>query len=115
MRKFFAIIKREYVQRVRSRMFIVATILGPSIVVVFTLVPAYLASIRTGGPTRIAVADESGKLYERFRNSLLSSSEAEDQERRDSAALPSQVNSNQADRIKSAGRFGSPGFTASRV
>jgi ABC-2 type transport system permease protein len=115
MRKFFAVIKREYVQRVRSRMFIVATILGPLIVVAFTLVPAYLASIKAGGPTRIAVADESGKLYERFRNSLLSSSETEDEKRRDSATLPSQVNSNQADRVKLAGRFSSPGFTVSRV
>jgi ABC-type Na+ efflux pump permease subunit len=29
MKKFFAVVKREYVQRVRSRFFVVATILGP--------------------------------------------------------------------------------------
>jgi len=29
MRKFLAVVKREYLQRVRTKMFIVATILGP--------------------------------------------------------------------------------------
>jgi|SRR5215813_7943718 len=115
MTKFLAVIKREYVQRVRSRMFIIATILGPAIVIAFTVVPAYVASFRAGGPTRIAVVDESGKLYQRFRDSLLSSALTDDERRRDSATLPSQVNANQEDRIKMAGRFGNPGFTVSRV
>ena len=29
MTKFLAVVKREYLQRVRSKMFIVATVLGP--------------------------------------------------------------------------------------
>jgi len=32
MRKLFAVVKREYIQRVRSRMFILVTVLGPVVI-----------------------------------------------------------------------------------
>ena len=32
MRKFLAIVKREYVQRVRSKMFVLITVLGPVVI-----------------------------------------------------------------------------------
>ena len=58
MIKFLAVIKREYVQRVRTKFFVVATILGPVIMASFVVLPMLLASIQTGGPTRLAVIDE---------------------------------------------------------
>ena len=56
MRKFAAVVKREYVQRVRSRMFLVVTIGGPVLFAFVVVAPALIAGIKAGGPTRIAVS-----------------------------------------------------------
>jgi ABC-2 type transport system permease protein len=71
MRKFLAIVKREYLQRVRTKMFIIMTILGPVIMVILTVVPAMLFTMKAGNATRIAIIDQSGKLYERVQDSIL--------------------------------------------
>jgi ABC-2 type transport system permease protein len=71
MDKLLAIIKREYVQRVRSRMFLVWTILGPLMLVFFSVVPALVLRIKAGDPARIAVVDQTGKMYERVRAALV--------------------------------------------
>src|SRR5437667_11912765 len=106
MKKLLAVIKREYIQRVRSRMFVAATILGPVITIMFTLVPAYIAAIKSGGPIRIAVIDESGILYERFRDSLLRSREDDQGEN-----VPGlSANSSARDRVRMAGRLSEHGF-----
>jgi len=62
MRKLFAVVKREYIQRVRSRMFILVTVLGPVVISFFGIAPALIFSIKAGGPVRIAVVDQTGKL-----------------------------------------------------
>jgi ABC-2 type transport system permease protein len=63
MRKFLAVVKREYLQRVRSKMFIVSTILLPVVMSLFGLVPAIILSIEAGGPLRVAVVDQTGRMY----------------------------------------------------
>ena len=72
MTKFLAVVKREYLTRVRTKMFIVFTVLGPVMIALFTVVPAYIASIKPSA-TRIAIIDQSegGKMYERVRQSIL--------------------------------------------
>lgn len=70
MRKFLAVVKREYVQRVRSKFFVVATIFGPVMMVGFTILPALMSGIRSGGPTRLAIIDQTGKMYERVAREL---------------------------------------------
>src|SRR6476660_2599760 len=72
MRKFFAILKREYIQRVRAKMFIVSTILLPVVMSLFGIVPALILSINAGGPMRIAVVDQTGKMYDRLEAALAS-------------------------------------------
>ncbi len=83
MRKFLAVVKREYVQRVRSRMFILMTVLGPVMLSLFAFAPALILSIRAGGPVKIAVIDQTGKLYQSVHESLMDNAEmsesAEDQ------------------------------------
>ena len=69
MRKFLAIVKREYVQRVRSKMFLVVTVAAPLMFALFTVAPAFIAGIKSGGPTRVAVVDETGRMYEEFQRS----------------------------------------------
>jgi ABC-2 type transport system permease protein len=72
MRKFLAVVKREYVQRVRTKFFVIATILGPVLMAAFTIVPALMFSIKAGGPTRLAIVDQTGKMYERVAKDLIS-------------------------------------------
>lgn len=71
MRKLFAVIRREYIQRVRTKFFVVATILGPLLMAGFAIVPALMFGIRSGGPTRIAIVDQTGKMYGRVAQELL--------------------------------------------
>ena len=75
MTKFLAVVKREYVVRVRSRMFIATTILGPLIMSLFGLVPALIFRMEVGGPLRIAVVDQTGRLYDRLNESLMNEQE----------------------------------------
>src|SRR6185437_16051104 len=72
MKKFLAVVKREYIQRVRAKMFIVSTILLPVVMSLFGIVPALILSINSGGPMRIAVVDQTGKMYDRLEAALAS-------------------------------------------
>lgn len=76
--KFRAVVKREYVQRVRSRMFVIVTIGAPLMFALFTVVPVLIAGIKAGGPGRVAVIDETGRMYARVRDSLKSASAGRD-------------------------------------
>ena len=69
MTKFLAIVKREYLQRVRAKMFIVTTILLPGAMSLFGVVPILVLNIKTP-PVRVAVVDQTGKLYEQLRLAL---------------------------------------------
>jgi ABC-2 type transport system permease protein len=71
MRKLLAVVKREYVQRVRSRMFILVTVLGPVVISFFGIAPALIFSIKAGGPVKIAVVDQTGKLYRSVYESVM--------------------------------------------
>ena len=90
MRKFLAIVKREYIQRVRAKMFIVSTILLPVVMSLFGIVPAIILSIDAGGPMRVAVIDQTGKLFARLQDgSDNDESETDQAEQRGSAAAAS--------------------------
>ncbi len=70
MRKFLAVVKREYVQRVRAKMFIVSTVLLPLIMSLFGIVPAIILGIDAGSPQRVAVVDQTGKMYGQLSQAL---------------------------------------------
>lgn len=64
--KLFLIIRREFLTRVRSKGFIIATILAPiGLLVVFT-VPILLAVMDSDSEPRIAVIDANGSVYARL-------------------------------------------------
>jgi ABC-2 type transport system permease protein len=71
MKKFLTVVKREYLQRVRAKMFIVSTILLPVVMSLFVLVPAIILSIETP-PMRVAVVDQTGRMYSQIRQALFS-------------------------------------------
>lgn len=68
MNKILLIIRREYLTRVRKRSFVVMTILGPLLMAAIVVVPIYLAT--RGNETKtVAVIDQTGIFYEKFKNS----------------------------------------------
>src|SRR5215213_4537260 len=69
MKKFLAVVKREYLARVRAKMFIVSTLLLPIVMSLFGIVPAIILNIKTP-PMRVAVVDQTGKMYEPLQESL---------------------------------------------
>ena len=70
MNKVWAVIRREFVERVRTKWFLISTILGPIFMIVVTVLPAVLAG--TGGGARhIGLLDEgSGSLANRLVTQL---------------------------------------------
>ena len=76
MKKFLTVVKREYIQRVRAKMFIVSTILLPLVMSLFGIVPAIILGIETP-PLRVAVVDRTGKLFGQLRQSF-SNEQSED-------------------------------------
>jgi ABC-2 type transport system permease protein len=69
MKKFLSVLKREYMQRVRAKMFIVSTILLPAVMSLFVLVPAIVLSIETP-PMRVAIVDQTGRMYSQIRQAV---------------------------------------------
>lgn len=114
MRKFLAVIKREYLQRVRTKFFVVATVLGPLMMVMFTVVPVYVASINIGDATRLAVIDESGKIYERFRDALAREHDDDDDEE-NAGTSTAPMNSNQQQRAERTGQVSGQDFEVEQV
>jgi ABC-2 type transport system permease protein len=86
MKKFLAVVKREYVQRVRAKMFIVSTVLLPLVMSLFGIVPAIILNIDAGSPQRVAVVDQTGKMYGQLKQAL--SSEEANQENNSNANNP---------------------------
>jgi ABC-type Na+ efflux pump permease subunit len=107
MNKLLAVIKREYLQRVRTKFFVVATILGPVMLLLFTVVPVYIANMNIGGATRLAVVDQSGTIAERFRETL---SRHRDDDEEESKSAGAAINENRPDRMKRTAQFGEKGF-----
>jgi ABC-2 type transport system permease protein len=110
MRKFLAVIKREYLQRVRTKFFIAATVLGPLMMVLFTVVPVYVASLNVS-TTRLAVVDQTGKLYERFLYALTSSPADDDHEGKGARS----ANANQQDQMQRDADFDDEHFEVEQV
>ena len=55
MRNVWIVVQREYLERVRSRSFILLTLLMPALMAGVVLIPAKLAEMRTGGVRRIVL------------------------------------------------------------
>ena len=79
MKKLLAVIRREYVQGVRNKGFIISTLLAPAVMALFFVVPVLLATLRTGGATRLAVVDlTGGRLFDPLSEALARGGRGED-------------------------------------
>jgi ABC-2 type transport system permease protein len=77
-KKTFAVVRREYVERVRTRAFWVATLLIPALFLAYLAVEVAVTR-RTGGERTLVVVDLTGKLYAPLADEL-ASVEAEQKE-----------------------------------
>ena len=77
MDKTWAVIKREYLERVRSKWFVIATLFGPVLLATMMIVPAWL-SLRSGGIADLSetvIVDASGAgLGDRLAGALATGS-----------------------------------------
>jgi len=78
MKKLLVIIRREYLGRLRTKGFVISSLLGPLIMIGFTVVPGLLITMKTGDATKVAVVDLTGKMYEGVRDSILTKREDRD-------------------------------------
>jgi len=106
MTKFLAVVKREYLQRVKSKFFIVATVLGPVMIFVFTVLPQIILGMKSGGPTHIVVIDQTvgETMYPRVEDALLHDKSDDEEQAAPEKAVQDSVNANTQDRIKNAGK-----------
>ena len=59
MKKVWVIIKREYLVRVRTRAFVIGTIISPLLLLGLIILPTFLAERGGGGQRRVTVLDQS--------------------------------------------------------
>jgi ABC-2 type transport system permease protein len=69
-RNVWAVIRREYLQRVRSRWFIAATVGAPLLMAGLIVIPAYFAAQDSRADRDLTVVDGTGVLYERIAPEL---------------------------------------------
>jgi len=63
MRKILAVIKREYIQIVRTKGFIIGTILGPVLMASFIVIPVVVSLVSVEKQERIAVIDSTNEIF----------------------------------------------------
>ena len=68
MNKILLIIQREYLTRVKKKSFILMTILGPVLMAALVILPAFLADWSEATHKRVAVLDETGWFFEKFKD-----------------------------------------------
>jgi len=66
LRKLFLIIKREYMTRIRSRVFIISTILAPIIILAIIFIPILMTQYESGQSYQIAIVDHTGQVAQRL-------------------------------------------------
>lgn len=70
MRKILSVIKREYIQIVRTKGFIIGTILGPVLMAAFIVVPVIVQFISVDKQEKIGVMDLSREVYQELDKKL---------------------------------------------
>ncbi len=75
MQKFLTILRREYVSRVKTKGFILGTILIPLFLIAVSVLPAIMVLLKSEDQRRIVVVDMSGEIYDALYNLLDDSTE----------------------------------------
>lgn len=80
MKKILIIIKREYLVRVRTRAFMIGTIISPLLMLALIALPIFFAT-RGGGDRRVTVLDQTGdpEMFAAIKRSLEARGEGDDE------------------------------------
>lgn len=62
MRKVWVVVRREFLEKVRNKWFVISTVLGPILMAAMIILPTWLL-VRTTGGTRVAVVDISSDSF----------------------------------------------------
>src|ERR1039457_5891574 len=93
MRNTWLIIKREYLERVRTRSFIVLTLLLPAIVGGAFILPMKIATMKSGNKApHLVVVTSSPQLGELVRTQLLAKDESGEDDEEDGGARSASEN-----------------------
>ncbi len=68
--KLFKVVKREYLERVKKKSFLIGTILGPVMMAALVVAPGLLFELTPETQERIAVIDRTGFLFDNFETAL---------------------------------------------
>lgn len=79
LRNTWLVIKREYLERVRQRSFIVLTLLLPAIMIGAFVIPAKLSSMKSSKMKRVVVVTSTPQFGEIVRKQLLAASKPEEE------------------------------------
>lgn len=71
MRRLATVARREYLERVRTKAFVLSTFLGPVLVVAFLLGPTMLMERQRGKPLRVSVVDATGSVRAAVERALV--------------------------------------------
>lgn len=105
MRKFLAVVKREYFKVVWTKVFLISTLLAPVGMLMVSLLPVLFFSIK-GDAVRLAIVEEDGKIYQRLKENLSPEKQLEKLKETSENALKN-INASQDEQMKkSAGQFG---------
>lgn len=113
MRKFFAVVKREYLKIVKAWTFLIGTLLLPVIGLAMAVVPALMFSIK-GNAVRLAIVDQSGEIAERFKANL-SLSKLEEKSKEAMAESFKDINPTQDEKLKRTAEQFSTSFVFEEV
>ncbi len=70
MNKVFTVIRKEYLERVRSKAFLIGTLLGPLFMALMILGPTMLGNMAGSQQRTVAVLDLSGAVFEQLGGAL---------------------------------------------
>lgn len=84
-------------------MFIIFTILGPVMMAAFTVLPALIFTIKTGDATRIAIVDQSGRMFARVSESIMAD-RGRDEEFKDAESPVTQLQQTPNERMQNTSK-----------
>ncbi len=70
MRKVGAVIKREYLTRVRTKGFIIGTLAMPIVIGILTVAPALLMTLKSEKPKKIFIIDQTDRIFPGLKAAL---------------------------------------------
>ncbi len=76
MNKMWTAMRREYLSRVKTKGFIIGTILFPVFLAVMFVVPVVMVRLKSDKPKQIAVIDQTGEIMDSLRVALSDKNEA---------------------------------------